>query len=563
MNKISKLRKVRIAMLLLCVIASIGTISYVLISKQLSKANSDVEIIKILHTNDIHSDMEDLSYVSQYKKEVQNAILVDVGDAVQGKSLATYTKGSAIIELLNKASYDVSAVGNHDFDYGLEQFNKNIELANFPFIAANIKKNDGTNFISSESNNGEYYIIEKSGKKIGFFGITTTETAYKTNPENVKGLEFENELLASQEVINKLEELECDVIVGLTHVGVANSELTSIDMAEALNGVDIIIDGHSHTKFIKKATNGTYVVQTGSKLKRLGEITITFGDNETKIEPKMLSKDEFGAYGKENEVDILYKEKIKELDKELSKVIGKTDTELTVNKVYDGKKIVSIVKNRETSMGDIVADSMIWGAKSLIEKTDYANIPIVAMTNGGSIKSNIKAGDITIGDVYSVLPYGSSLAIKKVTPVDIYKTLEFSVAELKLNKDSTRIQNLSATYPQISGMRFEMDLTKTPYKDGVTEGQRIVAIYLKNEDGTETLLNRNDNTTAILFVSNDFLVAGGDGFTMLADMDSVAEGSVLDEIFANYITELTVKSEGCFSYEMDSNRSVEINICNK
>lgn len=563
MRRVSKLNKVRITVMAILASMAIGAISYVLISKPISRADSEETIIKILHTNDIHANIEDLSYVSQYKKETENSVLVDSGDAAQGQSLATYTKGSAIIELQNEASYDVSAVGNHDFDYGIDQFKSNIQLANFPFIASNVKNSDGTPFIKSEDNNGEYYIAEISGKKIGFFGITTTETAYKTNPENVKGIEFENELLVSQEVIHKLEELECDLIVGLTHVGVASNELTSIDMAEALSGVDIIIDGHSHTNMVKKVSTGTYVVQTGAKLKRLGEITVTFTENNVKIEPKMLSKDEFKIYGKDSALEALYKKKVSELDIVLSQVIGKSDTDIVANKVYDRKKVISVVKNRETSMGDMVADSMIWGAKELLKDTKYKDMPMIAMTNGGSIKANIKAGDITLGDVYNVLPYGSSLAVKVVSPEDLYKTLEYSVSELKLNKDYTKIQNLSAAYPQIAGMRFEMDLTKTAYKEGATDGQRIVAIYIKNSDGTEKLISRNDNKTEIVFVSNDFLIAGGDGFTMLAELENVAEGNVLDRVFANYITELTSKAGGCFSYKEDGNRSVEINICNK
>lgn len=555
MGKKAKSRKLIKGFIFLCVLILLGTISYEVISRQISRADKCVTTIKILQTNDIHSNVEDLSYVSQYKKENDNAILVDVGDAVQGKALATYTKGSAIIEIMKKTNYDVSALGNHGFDYGVEQLIKNVNAASFPFLAANVKKVDGTTLINNENNNGEYTIIEKEGKKIGFFGITTTETAYKTNPKNIEGIEFENELLAAKEVVDKLQELKCDLIVGLTHVGVASRELTSIDMAEALDGVDIILDGHSHTKIIKRANSGTYVVQTGSKLKYIGEITVTFSENETYIEPKLLSKKEFSIYGKDSEVEALCKTKENELDKVFDQIIGKTNSELQANKLYDSKKNISIVKNRETSMGDIVADSMIWATKDLLKTTEYANYPTVAMTNGGSIKANIKSGEITVGDVYNILPYGSSLAVKLVTPKKLYEVLEHSISELKLNKDSTRIQNLSSLYPQISGMRFEMDLNKTK--------ERVINVYLKDKENSEILLDKFDDKTKIALVSNDFLISGGDGFDMLASGENIAEGNALDEIFASYITNLTDTAGGSFTYEMDGNRSVEINICNK
>jgi 2',3'-cyclic-nucleotide 2'-phosphodiesterase (5'-nucleotidase family) len=177
------------------------------------------------------------------------------------------------------------------------------------------------------------------------------------------------------------------------------------------------------------------------------------------------------------------------------------------------------------------------------------------MTNGGSIKANIKSGEITVGDVYNVLPYGSSLAVKLVTPKKLYEVLEHSISELKLNKDSTRIQNLSSLYPQISGMRFEMDLNKTK--------ERVINVYLKDKENSEILLDKFDDKTKIALVSNDFLISGGDGFDMLASGENIAEGNALDEIFASYITNLTDTAGGSFTYEMDGNRSVEINICNK
>lgn len=558
-----KSRKVILLFLVVMMLIFVGTISCVLISKQKSKADLESKTIKILHTNDIHASVENLSYISQYAKETENAVLVDIGDALQGNALGTYTKGSAIIELMNQSGYSVSAVGNHDFDYGVNQFKENLKLAEFPFIAANVKNVDGTTFINEENNNGEYIVIEQAGKKIGFFGITTTETAYKTNPKNVEGIEFENELLSAKEAVDKLKELECDVIVGLTHVGVANKDLTCMDLAEALDGVDIIIDGHSHTKIIKRARSGTYVVQTGSKLKYMGEISVTFRGEDTIIEPKLLNKKEYSIYGKDSEVEGLYENKQKELEKVFNQVVGKTSVELQANKLYDGKRNISIVKNRETSMGDIVADSMIWQAKELLKTTEYAEYPMVAMVNGGSIKANIKPGDITLGDIYNVLPYGSSLAVKVITPYELYKTLEYSISELKLNKELTRIQNLSSIYPQISGMRFEMNINNRPCEKETFEGERVIKIYLKDKDGKETVIDKNDKSTKIAFVSNDFLIAGGDGFEMLTKGENIAEGSVLDEVLTKYITKLTEESGGSFVYEMDGNRSVEINICNK
>ncbi|MBE5936183.1 MAG: bifunctional metallophosphatase/5'-nucleotidase [Lachnospiraceae bacterium] len=516
-------------------------------------------VINILHTNDIHADVENLSYVAEYKDRTKNAILVDAGDATQGQPLATYTKGEAIIEIMNAADYDVSAVGNHEFDYGTEQFLKNIKKADFPFLAANVRNyDDGSTFIESKKNNGAYTIIKKAGKRIGFFGITTTEAAYKTNPANVIGIEFEGEIERAQETADKLNAKGCDFVVGVIHVGNdETSKPTSIEMAEELEGVDLLIDGHSHTELQYTAANGTRLVQTGTQLSTLGKVTVTFSNDDTYINTQLLSEEKYQMYGKDNNVSKLYDKVTKKLEPILNQVIGKTDTDLIANEIDESGESVRIVRNRETSMGDLAADSMLWGANEFLASTDYKELPVFAMTNGGGVRANIEAGEITIGDVFSVLPFGNNLSIKVVNPSVIYEMLEFSISGLSLDENNN-VTGLVGSYPQVSGIRFEMDLTKEAYSEE-SKGNRVVAVYLKNEDGTETLLNREDTDTEIAFASNNFLIAGGDGYTMLTNLKHIAEGNVLDEILADYVTILTEEAGGCFTYVMDGNRSVEIN----
>ena len=158
-------------------------------TKSNANKKSDDVVINILHTNDIHGDGANMSYIAKFKKETENAILVDGGDATQGKSLATYTKGDALIQLMNASGYEISTFGNHEFDYGLDVLRTNMANAKFSFLAANVKYKEGGLFAASEDSNGAYKIIEKAGKKIGFFGLATTETAYKTNPENITEIE--------------------------------------------------------------------------------------------------------------------------------------------------------------------------------------------------------------------------------------------------------------------------------------------------------------------------------------------------------------------------------------
>ena len=566
MKKLSKSRKIIMAVLSLTLVFVIGLSATMINSTKNSKAclDPDEVVINILHTNDIHADVENIEYIAKYKEETKNALWFDGGDSTQGQPLATYTKGKAVVDILNSAKLDAAAVGNHEFDYGKEQLLANAKMAKFPFLAANVKNEKGQPFLKKWNKNGAYTIIKKAGKKIGVFGITTTETSYKTNPQNVKGITFESEIESAQKTIDILKKAKCDLIVCLAHIGNdEGSKPTSVEFGNALNGCDLIIDGHSHTEIQQKLDNGTVLVQTGTQLKKLGFVSVVFTKDDNKkvvkkIDTKLLSQDEYQIYGKEVKVIRVFNKYTAELEPILGTVVGKTATDLIANEVLEDGSSIRICRQRETSMGDLVSDSNVWYAKNSLQSTEYKNLPVVALQNGGGVRANIKAGNITIGDVYNVLPFGNNISVKIITPDVLYKTLEYSISGLSLDSKG-KISGLVGSYPQISGMRFEMNLKNEAYAEGKSAGKRITAIYLVDENGKETKLDRKDNNTQIAFASNNFLIAGGDGFTMLSGLKHILEGNVLDEILADYITELTEKSNGCFTYQMPGNRSVEVN----
>ena len=539
---------------------SISISSVVFFNKSNANKLDDEVVINILHTNDIHGDATNISYVAKYKQETENAILVDGGDATQGKSLATYTKGDALIQLMNASKYDLSTFGNHEYDYGLEQLMTNVENAEFPFVAANVVKKSGGLLLETEEDNGGYKIIEKAGKKIGFFGLSTVETAYKTNPENVKDLTIEPEIETAKKVVDELEEQDCDLIVALVHMGIdKESNPKSTDLAEQVDGIDLVIDGHSHSDLQYEAKNGAKVVQAGTQIKKLGHVKVTFNEeNEPELESKLLTLDEFSQYGKDEEVEKLYKKLTDKVTEALATVIGKTDKDILANETTADGKVKRLVRNRETAIGDLSADSMEWEAKRYLEKTEYNKLPVVVLNNGGGLRDDLKAGDITVGQVLGVCPYGMYVSMKVVTPDVIYKALEHGISSLTLDENN-EVSGYAGCYPQVAGMRFEMDMKKTPYKAGENDGERVLAVYLTNEDGTETLLDRNDKETQVVLASNNFIIAGGDGYTMLGDLKGIGDANTLDEALGDYITKLTEEGGGSFTYEMDGNRSVEIN----
>ena len=242
--------------------------------------------IVILHTNDVHGAIGEYAKVAALKQAYQAAgayvLLADAGDFIQGDPTVSASQGKTAIELMNLAGYDVAAPGNHEFDYGYPNLKTLAGEADFPILAANVRYDnaaalgDQTTFTTTD------------GKKIGIFGLDTPETATKAHPDKIKGVSF----LAAQEMfdcaqaqVDALKADGCDYIICLGHLGI-DAESTgnrSIDLLEKVTGIDVFIDGHSHSTLeeIKEATNGTgkvgdtVLTSTGTKLANVGMVDIS------------------------------------------------------------------------------------------------------------------------------------------------------------------------------------------------------------------------------------------------------------------------------------------------
>lgn len=510
--------------------------------------------INIFHTNDVHGSFVSSATVigadkaAAVKQSVAGALLVDAGDATQGSSFASLSQGASVISLMNAAGYNAMAAGNHEFDYGQDILLRNANAAYFPILSANTVK-DGKPFLEGTTyqdgtliNNGARFIQTVNGIKVGFFGITTPETATKSNPAGLTGINFADPAETSRAQIAALKDEGAQVIIGLMHLGVDASTQDgwkSIDVARALEGegVDAIIDGHSHSLYPAKATGGILIQQTETAGKYIGRIKITLSEDKARVETvsgKLLSAAFVTRnYTPDAAVTGLANE-ITEANKELlAPVVGKTLTTLwggTINSVNEARLY-------ETNLGSLVADSMAWQASLQLQGTDSENLPVVALQNGGGVRATIKAGDITRGDSINVLPFGNILSFKEITPDILYEALENGVSRVTAqDPQSGKITGIDGRFPQISGMRFE-------YNPALPSGSRVTAIYL---DGSTTPLSRTDSTTPIVLASNDFEIAGGDGYTMLKDLKHLGEGGSLDIVFADYLSKLTSENGGEF-----------------
>lgn len=528
--------------------------------------NSDK--ITLYHTNDIHGKVESkydsngnlvqigFDILKTIKNSTQNSLLLDSGDITQGSILASYSKGSDIIDLMGEVGYDVMGLGNHDFDYGAEQVLKNAEKAKFPVISANtyLKESNAPLLKDINFGNGCNVIKEVAGKRIGIFSLLTPETAYRSKPENTKLCEFKDVIEIAKQQVEILKNENVDLIVCLSHIGVDDSsEITSVDVAQQINGIDVILDGHSHSVMNEKV-NDTLIQQIGTGSKNVGKLEIEIVNGKIDINYDILSAKKIGeVYKADQEITDLYNKLSEDKRPLLERVIGRTDSKLYGGS-YEGK---SISRMAETNLGLLVADAMLWEANKLLSGNDEAkNLDLVVLQNGGGVRSTIDGGFITVDDVESIDTNGNSLSVKKVTPKDLYSILENGVS--KLNPPKSQGDSLTGPdgrFPQVAGMRVEYDITKEPYIPGSSEGERVTKIVLLNADGSDgKVLDRLDTNTQIGFVSNDFENSAGDGYLMLKDHPVLAEGDVITNIIVAYINKLTIDGGGRFSYPFKQER---------
>lgn len=453
----------------------------------------------ILHTNDTHGRVVPDSYngymgitaVSALKKYYEasgaQVILLDAGDTLHGLPIATLEKGESIVSLMNMAGYDAMAPGNHDFNYGSERLLELKDQMKFPLISSNITvKETGKPFLEDN------IILEKNGVKYGIFGLSTPETAYKTNPKNVSDIQFTNPVEAAKEEVKTLDAKGADVIIALAHLGTdKSSEFTSDLVAQNVEGIDLIVDGHSHTVYESglKVKN-TLIASTGDYYRYIGVVTI---DPNGKMNAGLVNSTTFSETDKN--IDTLINEISGKQEKLLSKVVGKTNVYL------DGVR--ENVRTKETNLGNLATDAF-----------RYATGADVAFTNGGGIRASIEAGNITKKDLVTVFPFGNYVVTKKVTGKAILEAMESGVASYP--------EPLGA-FPQVSGITFCIDASKPA-------GSRVVNAKING-------VPVNPKKTYLL-ATNDFIVAGGDGYTMLANFDIVNEYGAMEEIIISYIDKI-------------------------
>lgn len=486
------------------------------------------ETIVLLHTNDVHGAIERYAQVAalkdKYEKEGAYVLLVDAGDFIQGDPTVNTTQGASAVELMNMSEYDAAALGNHEFDFGYENIKKLEAAADFPMLGANILYN------GNPAVGDRMVFTSPAGTKIGIFGVDTPETATKAHPGKIKGVTFLGQTDAkdmfknAQEQVDKLKAEGCALVICLGHLGTDMESVghRSIDLLENVKGIDVLIDGHSHSTLeeVKEATGGsgkvndTYLTSTGTKLESVGKVTIT--DGKVSEVAALPTKDL--DVTPDPAVAARAKEIRQGIDDAYGTVFAKTEVDL------DGAK--SNVRTKETNMGNLITDAMVWGAAQNDVQVD------AAVTNGGGIRAAIAKGDITKKDVNTVLPFGNELSIVKLTGAQLLEALEASTF---CTPESI------GGFPHVSGIEFTLNTAKKYDAGENYPGSTYAGPNSINRVSIQTVGGKPfDPAATYTIVTNDFIAQGGDTYYVFKQAASnINLGIPLDEVLIDYIgTEL-------------------------
>lgn len=469
------------------------------IAAQTTLAPARDTVITVVHTNDTHGRVAEAQFdgmgfariagkVQQLRDAGSNVLLLDAGDTFHGTTFVGLSRGESILRILNAMQYDALTAGNHDFNYGTARLLELAGMAQFPVLGANVTRN-GQPVLTP------YLIREFGPLKVAVFGLTTTETYYKTHPSNITGVTFEDPIATARRLVAELR-TQAHVVIALAHLGIDEdtTDITARELAQQVPGIDLIVDGHSHSVLPNGLViNGTPIVQAGQYDQALGIVEVEYrGGRVTRVTPSLIMKADAGALPEHPRVLALIDEAQQDNRPILEEVVTQTAEEL------DGQR--SSVRTRQTNLSRLIAAAML----------DISGAD-VALMNGGGIRTSIKAGPVTRGDIISVLPFGNTTVVIEVTGADIIAALEHGLGAFP---------NESGGFAQTGGIEF--DFNAAAPAGNRTSNWRIAGRPL-------------DRAATYRLVTNDFLAAGGDQYTMLRGKTTLAEFGTLDEVLIGYM----------------------------
>ena len=482
--------------------------------------------LTILHTNDFHARFEPISKydsgcsdadntegkcfggsarlmtaVSEARARAGNSILVDGGDQFQGTLFYTYYKGKLAAEMMNKMGYDGMTVGNHEFDDGPEVLRGFMDAINFPILMSNADVSREELLAGKLQKSA---VIEKGGEKIGLIGLTPQDTDELASPG--PGVIFTDPVDAVQGEVDKLTAAGVNKIIVLSHSGY------NVDKRVAANttGVDVIVGGHTNTLLsnTNDRAEGPYPTMVGQTAivsayaygKFLGELNVVFDDAGSIVsatgEPLIMD----AAVSEHGETKARISEAAKPLEEIRNRVVAQA------NAAIDGER--GNCRAKECQMGNLVADAMLARVKG--------QGVTIAIANGGGLRASIDAGEVTMGEVLTVLPFQNTLSTFEVSGQTVIDALENGVSQ---------VEEGAGRFPQVAGLKFSFDAA-------AAAGSRVSDVMVQNGDAWGPI----DAGAAYYVVSNNYVRGGGDGYKMFRNADRVYDyGPDLADVVAEYL----------------------------
>ncbi len=479
--------------------------------------------LHVIHINDLHSRIEPINRfdstcnaednaagecfggvarvitkINELREELagENVIVLDAGDQYQGSLMYTTYKGDVEAEFAEIIGFDAMAVGNHEFDDGDEGLRKLTDNVSFPVISGNIDVSS-SNVLAGQVEN--HVVLDVGGQKIGIISALAVDTVETSSPSDAVIFTDEVESLSAD--VATLEAEGVDKIIALTHVGV-NKDMM---IAEQVAGVDAVVGGHSHTLFSNTDEDGMAyptmvgdvpVVQAYAYSKYVGHLVLEFDDagnvisatGDTILLDASVAEDEAAVA------------RVAELAGPIEEMKNRIVAD--ASEAIEGDR--SVCRAMECPMGNLVADAML-------DRVKDQGIQI-AIQNGGGLRASIDAGEVTMGEVLTVLPFQNTLSTFEVTGEAIVAALENGVGQ---------IEEGAGRFPQVAGMTFTVDAAAEP-------GARVSDVMV----GGEPI----DLSATYGVVSNNYVRNGGDGYAMFEDAANAYDfGPDLADVTAEYI----------------------------
>ncbi|UTR13132.1 5'-nucleotidase C-terminal domain-containing protein [Salipaludibacillus sp. LMS25] len=512
-----------------------------------NEAGEEAFNLTIFHTNDTHGRTNMyphlITTLNEAKEEYGEGLLLDAGDVFSGTLYFNEFRGQDAVEFMNLMEYDAFVPGNHEFDLGdpeeghpeLAAF---FQAAEFPIVAANIDFSADSSFdgmigdsISSDPEGGIIYngiIVEHDGEQIGIFGLDTEDTLHISSPGDVT---FNDYIETAQDMVNQFEAEGVNKIIALTHLGYDSDPNVGNDLllAEEVEGIDVIIGGHSHTQVAPptlvtenaegEAIEPTVVSQAGEYGQFLGVTTVAFDENGVVVSSggELLATEDREPDSEAAELLEPYTDQIEELQTEPA---GSTVISELPNPRHgeDGEEgDPESVRADETALGNLISDAQLAAAQSVEEDT------IMALQNGGGIRAPLAEGEVTIGELIEVQPFGNRLTLLELTGEELIEAFEASVYDAP--EENGGFLQVS------SGTRLTYDSSEEP-------GQRVVSLEV-DIDGDYVEIDEGDTYTV---ATNNFTATGGDDHAVFGAAYEDGRGTIVGftdwEMLRDFMAEL-------------------------